>query len=414
MNVLTNAREVGKRLVRLIERCASCQLAVAWASVGFDAFDALVAHAPKIKRMIVGTHFYQTHPKFIETFLANGNARFILNPDGVFHPKVFLFEMADGTWECIIGSPNFTRNGLSSNDEVAVLLTSHDEAAPSAIEGINAAIAEYWLRAAPVTQDELQAYQNAWNRKRVLLKSLEGKFGNPASNGDGDKGKTPFEVPILLMTWSEYFKQVQAEKTTPYGHSMKGRLRVIQFAGDLFAEDRRFKDIDRPDRRKIAGFVEATTDDPIDYRWFGSMKGSGKFQQAVNNNDEHLSLALDAIPTTGEMSRSMYLEYVDRFRGAFPEGRDGIGIASRLLAMKRPDTFVCLDARNRKGLCKAFGINQNVGYEEYWDSIIARIMEANWWCSPMPQAGDEQGVWNARAAFLDSLFYDGADMIESE
>jgi hypothetical protein len=45
-----------------------------------------------------------------------------------------------------------------------------------------------------------------------------------------------------------------------------------------------------------------------------------------------------------------------------------------LLARKRPDTFVGFDKLNRASLGKDFGINQNVGEEGYWDSMIERIV----------------------------------------
>jgi len=76
--------------------------------------------------------------------------------------------------------------------------------------------------------------------------------------------------------------------------------------------------------------------------------------------------------------------------------------------MKRPDTFVCLDDRNKSGLCKDFNVSRNISYAKYWDSIIARIMEASWWNAGRPAPGTEREgeVWVARAAFLDSIYYE--------
>jgi len=74
--------------------------------------------------------------------------------------------------------------------------------------------------------------------------------------------------------------------------------------------------------------------------------------------------------------------------------------------MKRPDTFVCLDKRNRSGLCKAFGIVQsNLSYTRYWSEIIERVRDAVWWNAPSPAGGAEKEIWLGRAAFLDALYY---------
>ena len=135
--------------------------------------------------------------------------------------------------------------------------------------------------------------------------------------------------------------------------------------------------------------------------------------KAINDNDENLSLALDLIPAVGAVSREAYIEYVHQYQQAFPQGGVLIGTATRLLAMRRPDTFVCLDNRNKAGLCTDFGIKRRVGYEEYWDSIIERVKEAAWWSAPPPTSGVEREVWEARAAFLDSHYYDGKGMPSS-
>ena len=80
--------------------------------------------------------------------------------------------------------------------------------------------------------------------------------------------------------------------------------------------------------------------------------------------------------------------------------------ATRLLAMKRPDYFVCVDSKNRKGLCHAFLVPTSVTLDDYWESFCMRIQQAAWWLVPEPKGTLERSVWRGRAAFLDALFYE--------
>ena len=408
MKVLTTTAQVNKEISRLIRGCASCQLAVAWASVGFDAFDLLAQFSTKIEKMIVGTHFFQTHPAFIEKFLTHTKVRFVKNTDGVFHPKVYFFENAEGDWECLVGSPNFTKGGFCQNAEVAMLMTNLDRGAQEALSGIKALINAYWQNASRFSRPALKAYRKAWKWKQPMLRSLQGKFGNPQED-ESDNGKTPFDIPVLQMTWFDFFKTVQAETITPHGHIMKARLQVIQTAKRLFETHKHFNKIDKQERRKIAGLL---TTPNVDYRLFGSMIPTWQFKDAVVSDDERLdrlSLALDVIPVAGAISRDTYLKYTKRFVKAFPGGGAGLATATRLLAMKRPDYFVCIDKKNEQQICKEFHVTIKAPYkyEQYWDSIIVRIMEAMWWSSPAPHPGVERDVWEARVAFLDSHYYKG-------
>jgi hypothetical protein len=80
--------------------------------------------------------------------------------------------------------------------------------------------------------------------------------------------------------------------------------------------------------------------------------------------------------------------------------------------MKRPDVFVCMDGRNQEELGKDFEIATptRLTYEAYWDSVIERVQESVWWNSPRPVDALGAEVWDARAAFLDAIYYDGKDM----
>ena len=92
MKFLCESKQIATQVSRLIRKCATIRWAVAWASSDFEAYSLLRTHADHIQQMVVGVHFYQTQPEFIEQFAKHRNVRFVMNPSGVFHPKLYLFE----------------------------------------------------------------------------------------------------------------------------------------------------------------------------------------------------------------------------------------------------------------------------------------------------------------------------------
>jgi hypothetical protein len=74
--------------------------------------------------------------------------------------------------------------------------------------------------------------------------------------------------------------------------------------------------------------------------------------------------------------------------------------------MKRPDTFVVVDSKNGKNLCDSLGVAYTtLGLHNYWERIVEPISKSRWWQSPRPQSKMDRDIWDSRAAFLDSLFY---------
>jgi HKD family nuclease len=410
MKVLTTTKQMVLELRQLFSGYSSCEIAVAWASKGFEGFDLLLQHRSKIGRMIVGTHFYQTDPEFIQNFITDEKVRFVMQTDGVFHPKVYLFTKDSGEWECLIGSPNFTRGGFERNEEVAVLITSLDAGAETAFLDVRKRIGD-WQKLPVMTHEDFAAYREAWKRKQSLLRGLESHYGK--SKRGSNSGYHPLKVEVLQMTWSQYFEMVRTEPTRgSHSDSLKGRLHVIRAVRQWFRDEEHFKNIAPSTQQKIAGFV---TDDNGFFLWFGSMRGAGKFESAINNKSDRISLALDVIPRNGTVTRDAYLTCIETLGSAFSSGGINVATATRLLAMKRPDYFLCFNNRNKQRLCGEFGIKKSLSYEEYWDLLIEKVInEAPWWHSTEPQQkGDEQDVWRARMAFLDAKFYDGKDMPDS-
>ena len=242
---------------------------------------------------------------------------------------------------------------------------------------------------------DLSSYRKIWKRQHRRLASLSGTYSPPTKKTKPKK--SPLDVALFVMDWPEYYESVREDTE----HTTEGRLAVLETARQLFTDHPHFADIDLDSRKGIAGFGEV---DGIDWLWFGSMKGAGYYKQAILQNSQQISDALNEIPLTGEVTEQHYERYLAMFRTAFENG--GIATATRLLAMKRPDYFICLDSKNRSKLCEAFEIPKNVDLEDYWEKVIERLTDSNWWNSAEPEDAQENRIWRGRAAFLDVLFYE--------
>lgn len=396
MKIITDPSEIDKLLVKLMQRYTKYHIATAWASMGSKASFVLFENRDRIIKMIVGTHFYQTHPNFIGNFLNNDNVRFILKTDGVYHPKVYLFSNENDDWECLIGSANFTTSALKKNYELMVHIKSDDQSTKNVFTDILNEINIYWSEAQAMTNDDMTKYKNIWEKNRRKLDSLKGTYGGRQSKNSIVKSN------IYSLHWEKYYREISGDKL----ESFKSRLDVLRIVNEYFTENHSFSKFSELQRKQVAGVI---TESEVNWKWFGSMVGAGKFKNRINTNNIHLSDALDYIPLTGSVSESDYDNFVKTFKLAFPDGGAGIAIASRLLAMKRPDYFVCLDSQNRYELCKDFGIPANVSFETYWGNIIARIIDSVWWSSPKPSNPTEEQAWNGRAAMIDAIFYKGLE-----
>lgn len=396
MNFLSTPQEIEGTLKRLLRKCDHVRWAVAWASHGTSLFDLLKENEEKIRQLTVGIHFYQTHPDFIATFLNHEAVNFVMHPNGVFHPKLYFFESDTGGWDCVTGSPNFTHGAFTGNAEVAVHFSHKDADSSSIRDKIVSTLDDYFSQAKRLTNNDLDAYRSIWKRQQRRLTLLSGTY-EPPTKKPKKSSKSPLDVPLFVSSWPEYFDSVKEDTE----HTTEGRLAVLEEARRLFSEHDHFNQFSDNERKCIAGFWKT---DELDWLWFGSMMGAGYFKQAINQNSQQISDALDEIPLAGEVTRTHYQRYVDTFRTAFDN--PATATATRLLAFKRPDYFVCLDSKNRRKLCKAFGISQGVDLDDYWEKVVERITDSNWWNTPEPEEGLERRIWKCRAAFLDVRFYE--------
>ncbi|MHC3434960.1 phospholipase D family protein [Delftia lacustris] len=395
MKLISTNAELRKQLKRLVVKYPHISIATAWASADTDVFRALVSHEDRIVKAVIGTHFYQTHPDVLDQFVGSKKVKFILQPDGVFHPKVYLFWSSEA-WEVVIGSPNLTVGALTKNSELSILITSSDSQ-PALKQEIADVIKGYFDEAKTVKSSEAENYRKLWKLKARNLKKVADIFGDEAAT------KPATQSTVMPMEWKDYLAEIKKDKF----HGFRDRLDLIAEIRGYFQTHKHFNDIDLDVRKGIAG-LPSTNTVIKNWAWFGSMKGAGAFAGRINASNKAFSLALDEIPLVGEVRREHYERFIAQYLKAYENGRDGLATATRLLAMKRPDVFLCVDKQNLAKLAQDVGIVSpgKLDYERYWEEVVERLMQSPWWQSPEPTDPLEREAWHARAAMLDAIFYE--------
>jgi len=330
MKLITTNAELKSNLSRLTKKYPNIAFAVAWASAGTEIFEELSANRNRIHKAVIGTHFYQTHPDVLDTFVESNDVRFILQPRGVFHPKIYIF-WNEKHWEVLRGSANLTAGALNRNSEAMLLFSNADQDDSSLKNEVIDLIENYWDEARTISKAGAISYRALWSKQQPALQRLSGQYGQSTKN------KAPADSAIMSMPWTQFFASVQKDAH----HGFEKRCDLLKLVRTAFETTKQFQKMELGLRKTIAGLP---TDFNEHWGWFGSMSGAGYYHQAVNENNAHLSNALDEIPLNGSVSREHYETYLAEFVKAFPNGRHGIGIASRLLALKRPDYFVCFDS----------------------------------------------------------------------
>ncbi|MEX1013725.1 MAG: phospholipase D family protein, partial [Candidatus Paceibacterota bacterium] len=243
MKLITTAPELEKEFKRLTNKYNEFYWATAWASASSKLFGDLISKKERIKKIAVGIHFYQTHPDFIEEFLNDNRVRFIQQPEGTFHPKLYLFVDND-KWELIIGSANFTNEAFTRNTEASILLSSNDKQTLNTFKSAKKLVEQTWKDANVFSKKDLESYRVTWKNHRPKIKSLSGQYGSKKR-----KPKPIHEVPVANRSWNEFMIQVRNE----FSHGLERRLRVIEIANQLFKNYNHFNDFTDDERKFIAG-----------------------------------------------------------------------------------------------------------------------------------------------------------------
>lgn len=359
--------------------------------------DDLRSARHKIETLVVGLDFCSTSPTFLRQFQEKvriGKA----NGGRTFHPKVYVFEKGE-SFTCIVGSSNLTGGGFGGNTELNLCVTGGTD--DDFIRSILGFIGEQEAASKPISVPEIDVYEREFTRIGVLREQVEAEYKPVAMIDERDSVTTTDRRSLRLdLNWTDYLNLILRQEGR-CGLPLRARDGEIGFLGTVKKCQEYFRQAGYLDKmsQEERKFVGGTSKEG---EWFGNMSGSGQFTTRLNRHPKILDAALNEIPLTGEVTRANY--------EAFTKGYDwtkGVGTASRLLAMKRPDLFVCLNRMNRSGLAGAFAVTAKSlkGFDGYW-SLASLIWKCPWWLAPRPVSGEAQQIWDARVALLDTIYYE--------
>lgn len=388
MQYIVNSKTQKKEFSLLCEKYNHYMWAVAWAG-NIDKFklaQILEENAYKIEKLIVGLHFYQTAPSFIECFMDKKGVRFVMQSDGTFHPKVYLFYNSKKDWSAIVGSSNFTTSGFGDNCEANILLSSEDGDL-TLFEQIKDSISEWWKNAESFDQKKLQVYkQNYKNQFQNLKKTTIFKGNNIVSK-------------LELLNWNEFYFWVQQD------HRLQARFELLDRAQKCFKDNALFRNMNERERKGFAGLLKSNYESEPNWAFFGTIS-EFKYRHHLNDPSSKLLHAIDLIPSSGDVTKKQYDAYTKCFINILGR-KNPLASISRLLAIKRPDLFVCINKYNKKKIAESFNISKSdFTVENYWNILESFIWNSEWYIEPKGNKKEsELKCWKYRVALLDSISY---------
>lgn len=395
--MLLESSSLTARWTELLSIASRVDLAVAWITHN-DRIDDLVkfATAPGHKvRVIVGVADYLTSPDCLRRLHAAGLVKIGVDEHGcTFHPKLYVFTLPDRL-VCWVGSANLTMSGFGRNIELV-----HEYADDGTIA---VWFARAWGSYKCPTLEWLDEYEK---RARTVTKPsavVQMPAPGPPANP--------------LADWPAYYTALwSADKkwATKYGGTMgiftgqNSYLLTLRAARPLITKD--WATLSTTEGRVLLGLV----DGDVDYGLLGSMQAAGTAKNVF----------LDATPKNLKTRRAIQDEIHNLLRvplnSSFPlmarkahevitnrEGFD-VGVATRLLALARPEVLVSVNSESMNRLAQWSGlpvaqIRTSAGYEKF----VKWIMNGKWWNSPEPEDTLEREAWSYRAALIDGLVYQG-------
>lgn len=394
------------RFEEQLRTAARVDLATAWMSFGgaFSALHGFAMAKPGSLRAIVGTAGTASHPRALRLIRQAAQLRLpVATP--LFHPKLIVFHRPGGTvvW---VGSANLTRCGFEQNTEIVAELADSDGEARA------------WFDAAWDALDEdCGAYLDRYEANWKPSGSIDGADLRPPPSHDA-----LWALARGLTDWPSFVRALKVASPfwrSKFNCSVDGEasswLNTISLGMEI-TRRASWDDLSNVDYHVLLG-IEDVAGPVLGYGLLGSMQGAGEVKSVFLRSNPANRTIRDAIRSSLQLP-------IQASDAAFPEAavefirrvsaldRFGPAVATRLLALARPDLAVSVNNGSRPGLAHLSGLPASAlskvpsgpRARSYAD-LLAFLSTKDWYRNPQPSNRYERTLANARGALLDCLVY---------
>ena len=195
-----------------------------------------------------------------------------------------------------------------------------------------------------------------------------------------------------IAPWPIFADFIEQQNTK---HALDERLRLLGYIDEI--RQKPLADLLVEDRLAFSGKHTSQLDYShynFDVEWVAGTKGAKVFHALLEMSPERFDAALAHIPLTGDVNLSEYQSFVSDFQQIFteytelkPQGEKApLAVATRLLAMRRPDQFIALNNNKIDILCQGLSIAKfkNNDFSSYWQDMIGTLRTLAWWHQTEP------------------------------
>ncbi len=418
-------------LQTLIPLAQRIRVEVAWARDSSDIAALLLAHRHRVERLVLGQSFGATSQTLLHAWQDHPGFWVVPNrAHGVYHPKVYRLD-GPGWRVLIVGSANLTHAGLNpglrGNVEAGLMLVQG--VLPSALHAtLHPPIGLLQAQETAVSDSvfaqldgllespHVQAYRpsQAYVLACQRVDDLPPTWRSLATLGLTAllKGQAP-QTPLADLRGCDWdgFVTGLMERVLSQPKAWTDRMRVLETARAFWDQSPQpLLSLSAPERLALTGIHRHMPGQPgVDWWLFGRIVPvriplyHDLAHPGITPALRQLSHALLQIPRQGEVSA---LHHAAFWRGYQQAGGRSLGLATRLLMLRRPDVFVALTQANVAGLGRLLGWSRRPKTAAaHWTEAVVRVQGwQNAWAAP--GADDPPGlaqIWAGRAALLDMM-----------